>query len=286
MKRALKIVGAALLLVAAVLLVRAVTAESRQRSASAAAPLDGFDLDAALERLAAAIRLRTVADAGGGLFDELYILAADGLPPLARLQRRDFPLGVMFTWKGTDPTLEPLLLLAHADVVPVDRPEAWTHPPFGGRRVEGFLWGRGALDDKASLMAQLEAAAWLIGQGFQPKRTVLFAFGHDEETTGKGAAAIADHLEAEGVRAHLVLDEGGMVTQGVIPGIERPVAIVGVAEKDAFSVRLTAEDVGGHASMPPPHTAAGRVGRAVALLEANPWPLEFTPAAEAFMDWL
>lgn len=286
MKRALKILGAALLLLVAALVGRTVTAESRQRTAPAAAPLEGFDLEAALERLASAIRLRTQADAGGGLFDELYVLIADGLPALARLQRRDFPRGVLFTWTGSDPSLEPLLLLAHADVVPVDRPEAWTHPPFAGRRADGFLWGRGALDDKASLMAQLEAAAWLVEQGFRPKRTVLFAFGHDEETAGKGAAAIADHLEAEGVRAHLVLDEGGMVTQGVVPGVERPVAIVGIAEKDAFSVRLTAEDVGGHASMPPPHTAAGRIGRAVALLEANPWPLQFTPASEAFMDWL
>ncbi len=286
MKRALRWLGAALAVLVAVLVARGMTATSRQITAPPADSLPAFELDAACERLSAVVRLRTVTDSGGGAFAELHDMLADRLPGVRALERRDFPLGALYTWKGSDPTLPPALFLAHADVVPVEAPQTWTHPPFGGVRADGLIWGRGALDDKASLMALLEAASALRSEGFTPRRTLMFAFGHDEETRGQGARQIAAYLAEQGVRAALVIDEGGVITDGLVPGAPGPVALVGIAEKDAINVRLTARDVGGHGSMPPPHTAAGRVGRAVALLEANPFPLRITPAAAAFMDWL
>src|SRR5690606_29924888 len=92
---------------------------------------------------------------------------------------------LFYEWRGSDPAARPVLLLAHQDVVPVLEPAAWTHPPFAGTIADGYVWGRGAMDDKSSLMGLLEAVEQLLAAGFQPQRTVYLAFGHDEETGGE-----------------------------------------------------------------------------------------------------
>src|SRR5690606_40689716 len=136
--------------------------------------------------------------------------------------------------------------LAHQDVVPVTEADAWTHPPFAGTVADGYLWGRGTMDDKGSLIAWLEAVERLLAEGFRPSRTVYLAFGHDEETGGEGARAIAAHLAEQGVRLEFVLDEGGFVASGLLPSIEGPIALVGTAEKGYLTVELSAEETGGH----------------------------------------
>ncbi len=146
------------------------------------------------------------------------------------------------------------MLLAHLDVVPAEITPAarWTHPPFAGEIADGFVWGRGALDDKIAAVSLLEAAEHLLATGFKPRRTIYLAFGHDEEVGGRqGAARIAAALGGRGVRAELVLDEGLAITRGLLGGIDRPVALVGVAEKGFADVAVTAQVTGGHSSMPP-----------------------------------
>ena len=205
----------------------------------------------------------------------------------AALVRTDFARATLYRWRGSDPSLAPVVMMAHVDVVPVDQPQSWTQAPFGGVVRDGFVWGRGTIDDKGSLWAQLEAVELLLAEGAKPTRTVFFAVGHDEETGGSGAAAVADHLTGElGLRPWLVLDEGGMITHGVVPGATRPVAVVGVGEKGYVSLRLEARSAGGHGSMPPARTAVGRVARAVARLEARPFPMHIRGGAEHFMDWM
>lgn len=238
------------------------------------------NLDAAVNRLAEAIRIPTMGVADGGSENNFaafrQLLAARYPLTHAALKREVIGGGsLLFTWQGSDPLLRPILLTAHQDVAPVDpaTEASWTHPPFSGAIADGFVWGRGAFDDKDMLMAILEATERLLAEGSKPKRTVLLAFGHDEELHGvHGAKAVADVLVERKVRAEYSLDEGGGILIDAIPMIGIPFAQIGVAEKGHMSVLLTASAKGGHSSMPPLETAVGKIGRAVARLEANQMP--------------
>jgi len=125
--------------------------------------------------------------------------------------------------------------------------------PFSGQVKDGFVWGRGAWDDKGNLMAQLEAVELLVASGFKPERTVYLAYGADEEVSGqRGAAKIAAVLKERKVHLDFVIDEGMLITEGIMPGLSKPAAIIGVAEKGYLSVVLKMAATPGHSSMPPP----------------------------------
>lgn len=175
-------------------------------------------------------------------------------------------------WEGSDPALKHLVLLAHQDVVPADEGvnSGWQQPPFAGVIKDGFVWGRGSIDDKGCLVGLLEAANRLAKSGFKPKRTIIFAFGHDEEVGGTGAHAMAELLKKRGVKAWAVIDEGGAITTGM-PDIKGPVARVGVAEKGYVTLKLQTKAEGGHSSTPPPTTAIGELAKAVAAVESHPF---------------
>jgi len=236
----------------------------------------------AAARLAEAIRLRTVSPEDDAEIDRqeflgLHAFLARAFPRVHQRLRREVvgELSLLYTWEGTDSSLNPVLVSAHLDVVPVssDTEARWTHPPFAGRVVDDHIWGRGALDDKSSVVGVLEAVEGLLADGVRPLRTVYLAFGHDEETGGtKGAARIASLLRSRGVRLAYVLDEGLVVGDGLIPGVRGLVAMIGIAEKGRVVLELTAAGSGGHASMPPRHGAIGALGRAAHRLEAHPMP--------------
>ena len=279
MKRALVIAIAAVAVLTVVLGVRTARFASRQ-VAVAPADLVAVDAGPAAERLAGALRFQTVSygDASRVAPEPLLGLRAyleTAFPrvhaALARETVGDFSL--LYTWKGRDASLAPVLLLAHMDVVPVEpgTEATWTHPPFEGRVADGFVWGRGAWDDKSSVVGILEACETLLAGGFEPERTVLLAFGHDEEIGGTGAQRIAALLAERGVRPDCVLDEGSVVLEDGFAGVA-PIALVGVAEKGYLSVDLTTKAGGGHSSMPPPQTAVGVLAAAIARLEASPMP--------------
>jgi carboxypeptidase PM20D1 len=195
---------------------------------------------------------------------------------------------LLYTWAGKDPGLAPILLMAHMDVVPVetDSEKSWTHPPFAGSIADGYIWGRGAMDDKGSLMAILEAVEHMLAQDFQPRRTVYLAFGHDEETGGaQGAAKIAGLLKSRSVTPEFILDEGGNITEGIIPGIDRPVALIGVAEKGYASLEFKVETTGGHSSMPPARSAIGILGGVLYKLENTPFPTRISLPMRSFFEF-
>jgi carboxypeptidase PM20D1 len=196
-------------------------------------------------------------------------------------------LSLLYTWEGSDPDLEPIVLMGHLDVVPVipGTEDDWTHPPFGGVIADGYVWGRGAIDDKSSVVSVLEAVEGLLAQGHRPARTFYLAFGHDEEVGGpEGAGEIAELLEARGVAdLAFVLDEGGAIADGLVPGIDGPAAIVGIGEKGFLSLELSISGAGGHSSMPPASTNVGILARAITRLEQDPFPLRLTdPVAQQF----
>jgi len=165
--------------------------------------------------------------------------------------------------------------MGHMDVVPVDEEtlDKWTHAPFAGTIADNQIWGRGAIDDKSTVMALMEAMELTLKQGKQPKRTVYFAFGHDEEIGGsQGAKKIADYFEQKGLSFEFVLDEGGLILEDVIQTVDQPVAIIGIAEKGFVNIRLIAERPGGHSSMPPENTGPGILAQAIVKLEENKFP--------------
>lgn len=196
---------------------------------------------------------------------------------------------LLYTWKGTNPQAPPLILMGHLDVVPIP-PETlslWRFPPFSGTLAEGFIWGRGALDDKGSVLAILEAVEALLGEGYKPARTIYLAFGHDEEIGGsRGARSIAELLSSRGVKPFLVLDEGLAVLEGIFTGVTQPIALIGVGEKGYMSVELTVATAGGHSSMPGPENSIVILSRALMRLNAHPFRSRITPVMETLLETL
>ncbi len=182
---------------------------------------------------------------------------------------------LLYTWKGSDPKLLPVLLTAHLDVVPVEestRPD-WKVEPFDGVIREGYIWGRGAIDMKSQATGLLEAVEALIRDGYSPKRTIYLAFGHDEEIMGfNGARKIVEHLKSRGVQLAALLDEGGMISVGTLPGVQDPFALIGVSEKGYMTLQLSAAGKPGHSSQPARQTAVGIIARAIALMDDHPLP--------------
>jgi carboxypeptidase PM20D1 len=246
------------------------------------------DKEQVIQHLSQAIQIPTISKDEEPHYDPVTFLAFHQL-----LESR-FPLvtqkstkhiinqySLVYEFTGTDTELKPMLFMGHMDVVPVDDDtlSAWTHPPFSGELADGQIWGRGALDDKVTVMALMEAMELQLQNGNQPKRTVYFSFGHDEEIDGKnGAAKVAEFFKAKGTYFDMVLDEGGFIVEDIVKGIDQPIALIGIAEKGFVNVRMNVDSVGGHSSTPPNHTAAGILASAIVKLENNQFPasLEFT----------
>lgn len=193
---------------------------------------------------------------------------------------------LLYKWEGKNPELKPVVLMAHQDVVPIEEATKtmWTVDPFGGIVKDNFIWGRGTTDDKINLIAIMEAVEKLVNENYQPDRTVYLAFGHDEEIGGKGAVAIARLLKERNIAADFVLDEGGQITANKLPGMTRPVALLGTAEKGYISLKLTVSVPGGHSSMPEKETAIDILTAAIQRVRSNPFKPEFTEPMEGFMQ--
>ena len=238
----------------------------------------GVDASRAAEHLAAAIRFRTVSREDGAVAAEAFAGLRAWLtatyPAVHRVLARELVADhtLLYTWQGSEASLPPALVMGHQDVVPVETEADWAYPPFEGRIVSGHVWGRGALDDKGSVIAILEATERLAAEGFTPRRTIYLAFGHDEETGGSGAMAVAALLASRAIRLESTLDEGQVVARGIVPGVAAPVALVGVAEKGYLNVELEVTGEGGHSSMPPAETVIGILSGAVRRVEQHPLP--------------
>ncbi len=257
--------------------------------------LPTIDRDNTTQHLTEALRFKTTSyqdptKFDGEIFCSLHKYLEEAFPDVHNRLKREIvnDFSLLFTWEGSDPTLSPIMLMAHQDVVPVipGTEVDWDYPPFDGTIADGYVWGRGALDIKSGLMGIMEAVELLLLDGFKPRRTVYIAFGHDEEIGGKqGAAKIAELLRSRGVRLEYVLDEGGSIIQHIIPGVSGPVALVGIAEKGYVSLEITARAEGGHSSMPPKHTAVGVVSRAIIRIEDNPFPANMA-YADPFFEYV
>jgi carboxypeptidase PM20D1 len=244
-----------------------------------------FDADRATGHLREALRHRTISSPlDARAFADFHAWLHRTYPRVHdRLVREAFGLSLLYTWPGSDPERRPVLLMAHQDVVDAETPDRWTHPPFAGVLADGHVWGRGALDMKTTLVALFEAIEALLEDGYRPRRTVLLALGHDEEVTGSGNRAVAEHLRRRDTRLSWILDEGlGVFEQNYFSA--RPVALVGIAQKGVLSLELIAASEGGHASAPPARTTVDRLARAVHRLRAHPAPARVVGGTRAMLE--
>lgn len=248
------------------------------------APVDGH-----AGRLQAAIRFPTVSDIDANKFDSLvFYKFFDFLGQSFPHVFSECHIGLfhraarLIKLPGQNPGLSPMVFLAHQDVVGATG-ENWTHPPFSGHNDGVYIWGRGTLDDKGSLMALMESLEMLLSEGKRPERTLIFAFGDDEETFGKGAQAMASYMLRKGMAPYAILDEGLLVTRGVVPLVARPVALIGTAEKGYASFRIVAEGEGGHASTPPRASSITAIAGIIKDLNADFGQSRMSEPVQAFI---
>ena len=286
----------ALILFAVVIVLAAVAGVNTLRHGSlqlapVAVPAINVDEAGVADRLAAAIRLQTVSSYEDSTqnaeeFLKLHAMLESSFPGVHKTLTRDIVggLSLLYTWPGTDPSLPAILLIAHQDVVGISpgTEKDWKAEPFAGEMKGGEVWGRGAWDDKGNLIAQLEAIEMLIAEGFTPKRTIYLAYGADEETGGeRGAARMAELLKSRGAKIDFILDEGLLITEGIMPGLTPPAALIGVSEKGYVSYKITTTSEPGHSSMPlpPGENAIARLSAIMTRLEHEQMPADIDGVA-------
>ena len=250
-----------------------------QRAQGSLEQVEGVPVDdqEVAEHLAASVRCQTVPVDDKGTpdpeaFRQLHKMLEETYPLVHQKLRREVVNGfsLVYIWQGTRGDLEPIMLMAHQDVVSAD-PTEWTHPPFEGKITDGFIWGRGTLDIKNQLIGIMEAAEKLLQQGYRPERTILFGLGHDEETGGvNGCKIMGQMLKERGIRLAGIVDEGGGIMAGLAAGVRGKIGLVGVSEKGYLTVEFTVNSQPGHSSTPPPQTSIGILARALTRLEAHP----------------
>ena len=176
--------------------------------------------------------------------------------------------------------------MAHYDVVPVEVSaiKLWHAVPYGGEVKEGYIWGRGVLDDKSSMISILEAAELQLAKGFQPKQTILLCFGADEESSGRGASAVVNYFKSKNKRFDLVVDEGGEISTEEMKDIKRPIASIGVGEKGYVTLILTVQKAGGHSSIPAASTAIDILSKGLYQLREKQMPAKLIPPIKAYLE--
>jgi len=296
-KRLLLVFAALVLLLAAAVGVNTLRQGSRQVQVAAAPPL-AIDANAVADKLAGSIRFRTIASVNDPAmnlaeFRNLHAYLQQRFPLVHAKLKREFvgDLSLLYTWEGSDPAAKPIALMAHHDVAPIaaGTEDRWQVPPFAGVVKDGYVWGRGAWDDKGNLIAQLEAVEMLLAAGFQPRQTVYIVSGADEEVAGvRGAAQIVKLLQQRKVRLSFVIDEGLVLSEGLVPGIAAPASLVGIAEKGYVTVQLKVSATPGHASMPPPPgtTAIAKMGAALQRLDQEQFPARLKGVARELFETL
>jgi len=280
MKKIIFLLLAILIVIAGILAFNTLSLTSRQVEPES---LEKLDIpDAVFQNLSRAVQYRTISFSEDAIpdstaFHGFHQFLADTFPLIHEnisLEKIN-EYSLLYKWEGSDASKKPIILMSHQDVVPVDQPtlKNWEAGPFEGKITDTHIIGRGTLDDKSSLIALMESVEKLLSESFTPSRTIYLAFGHDEEVGGKnGAGKIAAYLKEKGINATMTLDEGGFLSESMVEGIAKPVAIVNLAEKGFASFRLIVETNGGHSSRPPRENTIGMLAQAIVDLENNQLP--------------
>lgn len=190
--------------------------------------------------------------------------------------------GIVLKWRGKDSSLQPVILMAHHDVVPVEGQD-WHYPPFAAEIHDGTIYARGAVDTKCILAAVFEAMDALLSEGFAPERDIYFCTSNCEETSGDTTPQMVQWFAQQGIKPWFVLDEGGAILEIMPMGIRNPFAMIGVSEKGLADIRLTATAKAGHASLPSKDDAPAKLVEALHHIAKQPFPATLTPALQEML---
>lgn len=294
MKKILLTLLAIILVIAAILTINTLSLSSKQVEPDS---LDAMDFPKmAYQNLSKAIQFKTISYSEDAIpdstaFNGFHQFLRDTYPLVHQNLSLDTisEYSLLYTWRGTDASKKPIILMSHQDVVPVDQPTLadWEAPPFEGRITDTHIIGRGTLDDKSSLIALMESIETLLKENFKPSQTIYLAFGHDEELGGEnGAQKIAAYLEEKGVHAAMTLDEGGLLAENMVPGFDKTIAMLNLAEKGYASFNLIVETKGGHSSSPPPDNTLGMLAQAIVDLEDNQLPYKLVKPIDYQFEYM
>lgn len=185
-------------------------------------------------------------------FDRFYQVLADAFPKLHKTATR-FTFGsgcFVYVVEGRNADKN-IMLMSHHDVV--EGAEGWDTPPFDAVLKDGALYGRGTIDTKTPLFAQLQACEELLAEGYDfPGIRLYIGSSNNEETCGDGMVEATKFFRQQGIRFAAVLDEGGAITTGMIPGVSQKSAMVAVHEKSRHLYRCVASQTAkGHGGLNP-----------------------------------
>lgn len=291
-KKILLVLLGAFLTLATILLVNTLRLDNTQVEPGTLTQVD-WDRDAMIDRFSRSLQFKTISGDAGDVRDttefHAFLRFIEEEFPLTHeyLEIRMFnELTPLYYWEGRDPSLDPILLMGHYDVVPIDSTDidGWTYAPFSGEVADGYIWGRGALDNKINVMALLETTEYLITEDYQPERGIYITFGHDEEIGGnEGANEVARYFQDQNIRLQFVLDEGGVVVDETsLTGGKT--AMIGIAEKGYLSLELIARTRGGHSSAPPNDMSILKLSEAIQKLVENQFPARLDGSTEKMFD--
>ena len=271
-------VGAFLLLIILICLIRALTFVDKTNYSPTVSNLD--ETDDVVKKLALMLKVKTITYEDKKQIDfskfQEYIDLTKKLYPLVFEkcefeQTKEYAIKLKLKGVSSD---HPTVLMAHYDVVPVT--DGWDHDPFLGEVVDGFLYGRGAIDTKCTMACALSALEVALKNNYTPKNDLYLCFGANEEIYGDSQIKIVEKMKEEGIKPALVFDEGGGIMSNAFPGVNKDVAFLGVVEKGMVNVKLSLSTNGGHSSTPRKNGPIIRLSKALVKLEKHPMKPQYT----------
>lgn len=260
-------------------------------------PDEKVNLERFRKNLSDAIKIPTIANSDSSLtdwdnFDKFHLFLRERYPLIhSKLELIDVCKGsLLYRWKGSDSSLDPIALLSHQDVVPISEGtyDDWTYPPFSGEDDGEFIWGRGALDMKNHLIGVMESVEDLLEEGFQPDRDIYICLGHNEEVMNSedsGAVNMCKYFYDNGIHLDCVLDEGGAILPVNVNGVlNKNLAGIGIAEKGYADFEIAVTAKGGHSSQSPNHTALGYLADVIKDVEKHQFKAELSPMMMQLFD--
>jgi carboxypeptidase PM20D1 len=285
-------VGGALIVLLGAILLRAAFFLPIKEEREPAKPAE-IDKEKAVTSLQALIQCKTVSERDKSLedekeFDKLKATLKTVYPHVfaameyQELSKRE----LLFHLKGKKgDSKHAAIFMAHFDVVPAEESN-WKEPAFEGIRKDGVLWGRGTIDTKGTLNGVLRGAEELLAHNELPDADFYFAFAGDEETGGGSAKLAVKYFQDRGIEPLIVVDEGGAVVNKVFPGVSKPTALIGTAEKGACALEFHLDGEGGHASAPKAHTPVGKLASLAVDIEKHPFKYHLTKPVKQMFDTL
>ena len=277
------IVLALVVLLIAVVLLRAVFLKPTSAQTAKVQLDEGVRAEKYGKQLSKMVQKETISsrfDSDRTKFLEFHELLEEMFPNVHKMcEKHVFDGSLLFKWNGKG-NHEPILFMSHHDVV--EATGTWEHEAFSGDiDEEGRVWGRGAVDTKASLFCMLTAVEELMADGFEPEGDVYIASSCTEEWSGDGAPLTVEYLKSQGVKLAYLMDEGGMILEEPVGGVKGTYGMVGVLEKGYGDVKFIAKSIGGHASAPKKNTPLVRLGKFMADVEKkSPFVNKFNPTVK------